>query len=64
MFNFQVIHPIHDQSMFLSESQKKQLKEEFGKILVWIEKLTYLLRYVEKSIYVIVHMHRYRAMDI
>ncbi|KAG5405230.1 hypothetical protein IGI04_011349 [Brassica rapa subsp. trilocularis] len=24
-----VIHPIHDQSMFLSESQKKQLKEEF-----------------------------------
>ncbi|XP_020876521.1 lysine-specific demethylase JMJ25 isoform X2 [Arabidopsis lyrata subsp. lyrata] len=24
-----VIHPIHDQTMFLSESQKKQLKEEF-----------------------------------
>jgi lysine-specific demethylase 3 len=24
-----VIHPIHDQTMFLSDSQKKQLKEEF-----------------------------------
>ncbi|CAN6980972.1 unnamed protein product [Brassica oleracea var. botrytis] len=24
-----VIHPIHDQSMFLNESQKKQLKKEF-----------------------------------
>ncbi|KAF3545613.1 hypothetical protein DY000_02003392 [Brassica cretica] len=28
-----VIHPIHDQSMFLNESQKKQLKKEFGEIL-------------------------------
>ncbi|KAF3506742.1 hypothetical protein F2Q69_00002856 [Brassica cretica] len=25
-----VIHPIHDQSMFLNERQKKQLKKEFG----------------------------------
>lgn len=25
-----VIHPIHDQSFYLSESHKKQLKEEFG----------------------------------
>ena len=47
VFNFQVIHPIHDQSMFLNESQKKQLKKEFGEILVWIEKLTYLLCYGE-----------------
>lgn len=28
----QVIHPIHDQTLFLSERHKKQLKEEFSKI--------------------------------
>ena len=42
LFNFQVSHPIHDQSMFLNERQKKQLKEEFGKILVWTKKHVHL----------------------
>jgi hypothetical protein len=33
---FQVIHPIHDQTFFLNERHKKQLKEEFSKNLFYI----------------------------
>lgn len=60
LINFQVTHPIHDQTLFLTESQKKQLKEEFGKILVWI--LSSLLW--RKVWYMFYFLCRYRAMDI
>lgn len=33
---FQVIHPIHDQTLFLNERHKQQLKEEFSKNLFYI----------------------------
>lgn len=49
---FQVSHPIDDQSMFLNENQKRQLKEEFGKILIWTKNsCIYLLCYGERLMY-------------
>ena len=31
----QVIHPIHDQTIYLSEQHKRRLKEEFGNLFMF-----------------------------
>lgn len=37
----QVIHPIHDQTLYLNERHKKQLKEEFSKYNLFSVRLLY-----------------------
>jgi hypothetical protein len=31
ILSFQVVHPIHDQSFYLTSEHKRKIKEEFGK---------------------------------
>lgn len=45
----QVIHPIHDQTLYLDEKHKKKLKEEFGKKLRIFSESLMLNRIVKLS---------------
>lgn len=42
----QVVHPIHDQTLYLNEKHKKKLKEEFGKELRAFSESFFLTRII------------------
>lgn len=44
-----MVHPIHDQTLFLNEMHKKQLKEEFSKNLFYLFSLRELQYYAVMS---------------